>query len=306
VTLTRKTILGAAVALAFSAGAQADIISFNPTGNGNGAGLLNNVALFDWAPGSALAVGAVPLSQVGQQFTLLYQANLTAVQDANTLNLFSNGGSGNFFTVVAGFREQVLSINGSTATFGLVAGAPNFFSICAQGALGNNLAGTGFACANPILSGNVTAVASSNYTISNFTPTNLDNSPNGNDWGAQQTVTGSGATDIEVTITGVNTNYFPSFDLVQQLVFSFWNSSQVTPFNQVDPSICLSNNGTTDCNQAAQGTLGAVNGLNGPNFIFQADANQSFVVQGVPEPASVALIGAALGIAGFVGRRRKG
>jgi hypothetical protein len=41
----------------------------------------------------------------------------------------------------------------------------------------------------------------------------------------------------------------------------------------------------------------------GTSFYAQGDANQSFST--VPEPSSLALVGLALGVAGFVGRRRK-
>lgn len=302
----RKSILAAAVGLALSTGAQADLISFDP--DGNGIAPLTGVALFDWAPGSALAAGAVPLTSVGQTFNLYYQANLGTIQDASTLSLFTNGGGGNFFTAVAGFTEVVTSLSGSGATFALAA-APtvNFFSICAQSALANNLTGAGFACANPILTGHLTAVNASNFSISNPTPVLLDQSPNGDQWGGQLSVTGSGATSITVQIDSVNTGYFTDLDLISALVFSFFNSSQIVPFLQVDPSLCLSNDGATDCNEASN--LGAVNGLfdglsGGPDFLFQADANQSFVVQRAPEPGTLALLGAGLGLAGWGARRR--
>jgi hypothetical protein len=302
----RKSILAAAVGLALSAGAQADLISFDP--DGNGVAPLTGVALFDWAPGSALAAGAVPLTAVGQTFDLYYQANLGTIQDASTQSLFTNGGGGTYFTAVAGFTEVVTSLSASGATFALAA-APtvNFFRICAHSSLANNLTGAGFACANPILSGKLTSVDSSNFSISSVTPVLLDQSPNGNQWGTQQSVTGSGATSMTVKIESADTGYFTDLDLMSALVFSFFNSSQVAPFHEVDPSQCLSNNGATDCNEASN--LGQVNGLfdgqtGGPDFLFQADANQSFVVQRAPEPGTLALLGAGLGLAGWGARRR--
>lgn len=94
----------------------------------------------------------------------------------------------------------------------------------------------------------------------------------------------------------------------------FFNNSQIDPFKQVDPSKCFNTPGNV-CDGvgggiASVGTLGQINGnLNpaagnlGPNFMFQADGNQSFATR-VPEPASIALIGLGLSLIGFFNRRR--
>ena len=302
-------------ALGVSVGARADLFTFDPTGTPGAAGNITNAALIDQTPGSALAVGGSTaitnfLSGSGStKFTLYYQANLSAVQDENTLNLFSNGAGGKFFTFVAGFGESVTSVaaNGS-ATFAFDPTNPvNFFTMYATNALGNNLTGNGFATGTPILSGHLLAIPTSNFVISSTTPVNFDQSPNGNQWSTQKTVTGAGSSDITIVVDLVNTNYFPSLDPLSHMFVSFFNTSQVDPFKQVDPSKCFNTHSGT-CNAGtgliSTGTLGAVNGKvgSGPNFEFQADANQSITV---PEPGTVGLLGLGLAILGLAGSRRR-
>jgi len=291
--------------------AQAELFTFDPTGGGGGTA---NVALIDQAPGSALAQGGVTainnfLAGAGDtSFTLRYQANLSAMQFADTSIAFGNGSGGNFFTFVAGFGERVVGASPypGTASFQFDASNPvNFFNMYASNSIGNNLTGAGFTNGTPILTAHVVAVPTSNFQVTNTTPTNLDQSPNGDQWGGQQTVTGGGLSDITLVVDSVNSGYFPTLAATSTINISFFNSSQVDPFRQVDPSQCF-NSTAADCGAGtgivSLGTLGSVNGTSGPNFIFQADGNQSFAV---PEPASLALIGLGLSFMGFFGKSRR-
>jgi len=304
----KKTAAAAAFCAAMAAGgaAQGDTILFNPAGTGAAGAIA--ITVFDEIPGNTLAINAIPTA-VGQIVQDLYQASLGVLLNGST-PVFTNGTNGQFFTVVAGFSEQVtaISINGTTqvVTFDNTAatqGLPSFFQICAQSTLANDLTGAGFGCANPILTATLTdiigAVATSNVgQISNLDQFGADN------WAGQQTVSSTGSANILVTITSVNTGYFPSLGAGTTIVTSLTNTSFIDPYNQQNPSYCFSTtgatsstSGTTACSPGttqAFGTLGAVNGLSGPNFIFQSDANTQFQTRTVPEPGTLALLGLCL------------
>lgn len=295
----------AAGLLGVSAGAQAILFSFNP--NGGGAGTVANAAFLDEAPGNNLALGgsgggaALP---VGTVITDLYQSNLNSINSATNTTLFSNGTGGKFFTFVAGFTETVTfaGAGGGVVSNAFSVNPGGFFKMCAQGAVGNDLAGTGFVCAGAgVLSG---TFIEGNATQTEFVTTlkPLDQSPNGDNRPGVQTVTSSGAANLTLQINAVDAGYFPDLLVGSFITISLTNTSNITPFNAVDPSFLFSSNGTAANTPDA---IGAINGLSGPNFQFQADANSSFQ-RTVPEPGTLALLGlVVVGMGGVLSRRGK-
>ena len=77
-----------------------------------------------------------------------------------------------------------------------------------------------------------------------------------------------------------------------------FNSSLVTPFDQVSPSALFTWSARWRCPNVTP-NIGTINGLNGPDFQFQADSNFSFTSSSVPEPASI--IQASLGLLAVLG-----
>ena len=286
----------------------------NPLGNGLGLGLINNSGILDQAPGNVNAVDGAGLGAVlpvGLPIHDLYQANLGSVQAQDTTNLFSNGTNGGFggpnrfFTFVASFAEKVVA-SVVVAIPGGVQFINNFavdgggtFKMCKQSAIGNNLTGFGFGCdaMDTILSGRIDGGDSSQTAT--FKPAIgfpvLDQA-GVNNWPGTTTIPTIGTADLVATIKFVNAMYFPDLLIGRKIAI---NSSLVTPYKQVDPSQSFStglvfNDTPTD--------IGAVNGIIGPNFIFQADANSSF---DAPEPGALALGGIALAGLALLRSRRK-
>ena len=308
----RKSIVAAAVLIGVATSSQAaDAITFDYNGAAAG-GLIVGATTFDWQPGTAVAFGGNPSGglQVGDIVTVRYQANLGTITDGSNI-LFANGTGGNYFTAVATFQEVVTSVgaNGS-ATFDLAGAGGTFQIYYNTSGPGNNLTGEGFLAGTAILTGNVTDVVSGNFTIASTTPVLLDQFQ-GDSLGGQLTVTGSGASDLAIMalLASVNTSFFVDLFAGTNIALSFFNTSLVVPYQQVDPSMCLLDpNPAAGC-QGFDPNLGTVNGAlqntgTDLDFQFQADANQSFQCNVVPEPGSMALAGLALFALGWTARRR--
>ena len=288
--------------------AQASTFTFDPTGTPGAAGDITGLGALDQSPGNALSLGGATTPQGGTA-TLLYQANLGTLNNASGVPVFLNGTGGNYFTFVAGFGETFTSISSAggntTATFSLAPGAPNFFTMYRTAAPGDNLTGLGFTTGTPILQGVLNPTNfSSSFSESNDSRTSpvVFDQFGTNNYPGVTSVIGTGASSFSATITSFDPNYFPDF-AAATLVLSFFNTSQVTPFAQVDPSARFSSDGVANGDVLAN--RGAVNGVSGPDFQFQADANTSFQVSAIPEPQTYALMFGGLGLIAFLTRRRR-
>ena len=274
------------------------IISFDPNGTSGATTLA--VGQFDAAPGNALAVNAIANGSVifGTPFELLYQAKIAALRDSNNNTLVVPGmGSNGELTIVASFNE-IASGTATSATFSTDTDQTgSFVKIYYDTSKdANDLAGTGFNNGTLIYQGTVLRNGGGGFSVLPIAPIALDQSPNGNDYPGLNSVTGAGATRLQTSTIYQDSNFF--LTNIGDMNFNF-NTSTIVPFDQVDPSAQMFD-GTA---AATMGSLGAINGLTGPNFLFQADATASFAA--VPEPASVLLLSAGLlGALGYRLRRR--
>lgn len=294
----------------------------------SGAGTVVHADVFDWLPGNAISVNGETNfdAAFGESwdFTTYSQANLS------TLTLDGNIQATTNWSYVAGFGESATATGlNSISLFADAANPVNFFEIWAGGAVGNDLLGTGFNDGVLILSGTVTD-ATGSFALQlqpdgfggliPVDPELLDEY-NADDWSGKQTQPGTGASIIDVAIGYLNPAYFLN-DITGLSVFQ---TQQNLPFTSANPAECFvtAANGAEQCDgvfdlasDTTNGTgynpvLGNVNAQAGScpdetaefcDTIFLADA--SMTVQGVPEPATLALFGA--GLLGFGAARRYG
>ncbi len=308
----------------------------------NIAGVSSPVAVLDLSPGNAIAVNAQVLQNTGGSFPLYYQAKLGNYLDTDGNAIGSSGlGTSYEVTAVFGFYEFGIAtpnplsngIQGVTSNFTFDASKPSFVNLYRDTLKdSNNLAGTGFTNGALILAGHVVADGFSstftstngitNGTLPSGSPrpySNLDSSPNGNQWttsnsvgGNQLSVTGSGGTNLTVKVDAFNQDFTYFLDAIDLLSFELLtNTSNNLPFNQVDPSKRFYNGGPVGnpgSYFSSVGTMGTVNGsavgAGGSNVMFQADANASFEAA-VPEPSTFVLSGLGFLLAGGLMRRRR-
>ncbi|CAN5416399.1 hypothetical protein BH09PLA1_BH09PLA1_15100 [soil metagenome] len=289
----------------FASYSDAAVFTFDP----DGAGPLAPIAAsgLDWGVGNSLATSRVPIT-VGSTFQQYYQATLAGVINGGGTTIAPAGLNSTFeITAVASVTQLVTSIataGGSTTVRSQLAPtqANNSFVEIWYGATANasNLAGTGFNDGTRILfaAPNATRPSVGNYSnavsagggpiLDSFDLFGADNYPN------TRTLVGAGG----LTFDGDVSNTDPAFFLSAVNAMSF-NTSLVTPFQETDPSMLFSGM-PGGAAPAVAPALGAVNGVNGPDFQFQADANNTFT--GIPEPLSSSV--ALLSLSGLMLRRR--
>lgn len=339
----KKSLLGLLIgsAFAFSGTAHAGLV-LDLDGAGGLAPV--EVTALDWSPTSFLAQGAnnavvnfATQNGGSTEFQIYTHAKLTGYTLAN------GGSSGTLpagfgeITLVAGYTERVTSVGADTATFRTTgAGWLEIYYSAPNGTNATDLTGNGFNDGRLIgkLTG-VTFNALGQFTIDSGAGASLLDGFS-NQYGTQQTVTGVGSqAALRAGTTGIDLD--PTFFLTTLTGFTinFANISLGLPYTSVSPSDCFNTTqngaavgstghvstcdnvhvpGTYAANGGSGGytpVVGAVNGGTdgngrplGPDFIAQTDFN-SAVNGDVPEPGTLALVGLALGTAGFAASRRR-
>lgn len=314
-------VFASLIAVSFVSNAGA--VLFDPTGNaGTNQANVIDVAVWDWAPSSALAQNANSLGFVGQNFDLLAHADLGNFLDASNNTINGTGLNTNYeITFVTKFSETVTSVVPGTAVFGVDTSQPNFFEMYLDSSIdadndltGDGSAGTGFNDGDtgaPILTASITS-GTSNFTVTNPNGGLLDQSPDGDDASGapnfnnpQNTIAGGGFTFTYYTVmpTQVDPDYFlePVDPFFLDLVFT---TQQVLPFVVVDPA-----NNYWNGSGYTLPNLRPTNGdpsapIGEYDLLLQFDANQSQTLGVIPEPGTIMLLGLGLlGMAG-VGRKR--
>ncbi|BBA35957.1 hypothetical protein sS8_4026 [Methylocaldum marinum] len=277
-----------AAALSFAQGSHAaDPIIFDPDGPGSVYSPIT-INAFDWLPGNALAVGAVPLS-TGLQFNLHYQAELARI--------LTSGGSGAIpiptgpdpsfeITASAQIPETVnsaINLIGNPDIPDLVVfdtRPGGFFRIYydnfSSGVNANDATsnpGAGYSDGVLILEGHIVGSnLSGNYTLSDDTATHLLDQFGSNNLGAVNTLRGQGNSQIKVVVSFAHPDWFPTPPKELQINF---DSTLSTPFDSINPSVSVAGRAPF---YGANNTNGAYAGGAPEDFHFEADSNNSFEV----------------------------
>jgi len=284
-------VLLAVLASTWALPVKAETITFNPTGGGTGAGAVSGISGFTYGSSSVLAFG-LPTPSVGATFPIYYESVLFGTQGTgvNVSSTHEINGSGNEFTVIAGFSERITNISpgpggSQTLTFAPVTSAPSFFQMFANAPGSANSStgdGSGFASGKLVLAGTLSPT-SFNGAFTTVGQTGAFNNSGLNTTNpTPNTVIGGGGTALTFNVTFQDAGYFPT--AIAALPFTTTNT---LAFDAVAPLTGFySKTGITspDLVQGVNFNTGTVNAVNGQSLMFQTVANNAFLV---PEPSSI-------------------
>jgi len=286
---------------------RADLFTFDPDGDGpvtptdiDPTGLSGGL---DFSTGSVLfRDGVARLADgPGQTFQAYFQTTLAGPINTNGDTIIPPGMNRTFeITAVASITFEVVnSLNGGgLATFRVASqqSSESFFDLYFDtSANANNLAGTGFADGQRILSATPFFSPGVDY-LGNYTTRTVPDSelPTLDPaFGTNLTLIRSGSLTLTAEVRTFDRTYF--VDEVQRITF---NTTLTTPFNTTNASRQF-----WDGSGFVPSTIGMINGRTGPDILFQADGNLAVTL--VPEPSALVLFGLGTGLIGIAVRRRR-
>lgn len=272
-----KQYAAAVALLAAVGGANANAVIVTPDG-------VRNFGGFDWASNGSILIDDYNIrSGIGlpagfsDSFTLQFQAYASSIFDKNGVTQSTPGlrlgtGAGYEYTVNAKITE-IATCQNAGCTLVAITPQTGVYTINYQLNGNANAAGiSGILDGTTILSGILTGGSTA---LSLQGPTN------------------PGSASLSATLFGVN---------------QFTNSAFITPELSTTNVVSTLQFGAATTAWTRPNSfdgVGFIGADTNTRYIGQADANEAFAVAAVPEPGALALVGLALGIAGFVTRGRK-